>query len=239
VYLVVCLGASIVRGLFGTNFVQLLSQRMGKDGFRFVNAGVGGDLAYDVLTRLDAVIARQPDHVVILVGTNDVTATLYPALAKMSLSRLKRRLPQPPSAKWYHDNMSEIVRLLKEKTQARIALASLPVLGEDLASLPNERVRRYNALLREIAVREHVAYLPVHERDEEYLTAVQHRAGRPFRAGGMLTLKLLICHYLLRQSFDEISRKNGFLLVTDGIHMNSRGAAIIADEIELFLRASA
>jgi lysophospholipase L1-like esterase len=40
------------------------------------------------------------------------------------------------------------------------------------------------------------------------------------------------------QSFDEISKKNGFLLVTDGIHMNSRGAAIIADQIESFLRAS-
>ncbi len=61
-YLVVCLGASIVRGLFGTDFVELLSRRMSKDGFRFVNAGVGGDLAYNVLARLDAVIARQPDY---------------------------------------------------------------------------------------------------------------------------------------------------------------------------------
>jgi lysophospholipase L1-like esterase len=42
---------------------------------------------------------------------------------------------------------------------------------------------------------------------------------------------------LLIQSFYEISRNHHFLLLTDGIHMNSRGAAFIADEIESFLRS--
>lgn len=237
-HLVVCLGASIMRGRFGTNFVELLSQRMSKDGFRFVNSGVNGDLAYNVLARLDAVIARQPDYVVILVGTNDITAALYPRSARMFLSRLTRRLPRPPSAEWYHDNMLQIVRLLKDKTTARIALASLTVLGEDLTSLPNERVRAYNALLKEITLQEQVTYLPVYERQEEYLSTAQHTKGRPFEPRGMLMLELLVRHYLMWQSFDEISKKNGFLLVTDGIHMNSQGAAIIADQIESFLRAS-
>jgi len=53
----------------------------------------------------------------------------------------------------------------------------------------------------------------------------------------MLSIKALARHYLLRQSFDEISRKHHFLLVTDGIHMNSRGTTFIADEIESFLRS--
>jgi lysophospholipase L1-like esterase len=235
---VVCLGASIVRGQVSFNFVKLLSQRMEKDGFRFVNAGVPGDLAYNVLGRLDAVIARQPDCVVILVGTNDVTATLMPGMAKWS-RLLTRKLPQTPSAEWYRDNMLQVVRLLKEKTPARIALASIPILGEDLTSLPNERVRAYNALLEEITVQEQVAYLPVHERQAESLKGVQQTPGRPYQAGVMLSIKLLVRHFLLRQSFDHISGKNGFLLVTDGIHMNSRGAAIIADEVESFIRAGA
>jgi len=237
-YEVVCLGASIVRGQVSFNFVELLSQRMEKDGFGFVNAGVPGDLAYNVLARLDAVIARQPDYLVILVGTNDVTATLMPGMAKWS-RLLTRRVPQTPSAEWYRDNMLQVVRLLKEKTPARIALASIPILGEDLTSLPNERVRAYNALLKEITVQEQVAYLPVHEHQAEYLRAVQQTPGRPYQAGVMLSIKLLVRHFLLRQSFGHISRKNGFLLVTDGIHMNRRGAAIIADEVESFLRAGA
>ena len=37
-------------------------------------------------------------------------------------------------------------------------------------------------------------------------------------------------------SLDTISRKNGYHLLTDGIHQNSLGARFIADEVEDFLR---
>jgi len=233
-HLVVCLGASIVRGQISSSFVDVLIERMGQDGYRFVNQGVAGYEAYDVLTRLDQAVSLNPDAVVILVGTNDVTATLNPTTER--LSRLTKRPPQPHSAQFYHDSMRQIVRTLKEKTSARIGLASLPILGEDLASLPNQRIRAYNALLKEMAAEERVAYLPVYERQEAYLKNTQHEMGRAFEGGIRSSLMLLVRHYVLGQSFDTISEKNGYMLVTDGIHMNSRGAALIADEVESFLR---
>jgi lysophospholipase L1-like esterase len=235
-HIVVCLGASMVRGQVSYNFVNLLEQRMAEDGFQLINAGVAGDQAYNVLMRLDSVIDYQTDFVIILVGTNDVTATLSPKLAR--ISRLTRRFPQPPSIEFYKYNMLRIINTLKEKTSAKIALVSLPVLGEDLESMPNHCIKDYNALLKDIADEEQIGYLPVYERQEEYLREVQKVGGRSYESGGMLSIKALARHYLLRQSFDEISRKHGFLLVTDGIHMNSRGAAFIADEIESFLRSN-
>ena len=234
-HIVVCLGASMVRGQVSYNFVNLLDQRMTKDGFQFINAGVAGDQAYNVLMRLDSVIDYQPDFVIILVGTNDVTATLSPTLAR--ISRFTRRFPQPPSAEFYKYNMLRIINTLKERTSAKIALVSLPVLGKDLESIPNQRIKDYNALLKDIADEKQVGYLPVYELQEEYLSEVQRGSGRPYESGGMLSIKAVARHYLLRQSFDEISRKHHFLLVTDGIHMNSRGATFIADEIEAFLRS--
>ena len=234
-HIVVCLGASMVRGQVSYNFVNLLDQRMTEDGFQFINAGVAGDQAYNVLMRLDSVIDYQPDFVIILVGTNDVTATLSPTLAR--ISRFTRRFPQPPSAEFYKYNMLRIINTLKERTSAKIALVSLPVLGEDLESIPNQRIKDYNALLKDIADEKQVGYLPVYELQEEYLREVQRGSGRPYESGGMLSIKAVARHYLLRQSFDEISRKHHFLLVTDGIHMNSRGATFIADEIEAFLRS--
>lgn len=234
-HIVVCLGASTVRGQVSYNFVNLLAQRMAEDGFQFINAGVAGDRAYNVLMRLDSVIDYQADFVIILVGTNDVTATLSPTLAR--ISRLTRKFPQPPSAEFYRHNMLSIIKTLKQKTSAKIALVSLPVLGEDLESVPNQRIKEYNALLKEIADEEQVGYLPVYELQEEHLREVQQGGGRPYVSGGMLSIKALARHYLLRQSFDEISRKHHFLLVTDGIHMNSRGAAFIADEVESFLHS--
>lgn len=234
-HIVICLGASMVRGQVSYNFVKLLSQRMAKDGFQFINAGVAGDQAYNILMRLDTIIDYQPDFIIILVGTNDVTAMLSPTLAR--ISRLTRRFPQPPSAEFFQDNMLRIVKKLKEKTSATIALISLPVLGEDLESISNKRIKEYNALLKDIADGEQVSYLPVYESQEEYLRKVQQGSGRRYESGGMLSIKALARHYLLRQSFDEISRKNHFLLVTDGIHMNSLGATFITDEIESFLRS--
>jgi len=235
--LVICVGASIVRGLFGASFVEILS-RMSRDGFSFVNAGVGGQTAADVLARLESIIAEQPDYVVILVGTNDVTAGLYPRLARLSLARLRKKLPQPSSPESYRKNMVQMVKLLKQRTTARIGLVSLPVLGEDLLSEHNDRVRAYNAILKEIASQEDVGYISVHEAQEEYLRSAQPEGGLPFDPGRMLGLKFLWRRYVLRQSLDEISRRNGYSLLTDGMHMNSRGAAIIADQVEAYLRPS-
>ena len=233
--IVICLGASIVRGQISYNFVKLLEQRMAEEGFQFINAGVAGDQAYNVLMRLDSAIKYQPDFAVILVGTNDVTAILSPALAR--ISRLTKRLPQPPSIEFYKYNMLRIIHTLKERTSVKIALVSLPVLGEDLESMSNHLIKDYNALLKDIADEEQVGYLPVYEHQEKYLREEQQVSGRPYESRGMLSIKALVRHYFFRQSFDEISRKHQFLLSTDGIHMNSHGAAFIADQIEPFLRS--
>jgi hypothetical protein len=149
-----------------------------------------------------------------------------------------KELPQLPTEQWYRDNILKIVHYFKENTRARIALASLPVLGENLTSTFSKTISAYNAHLKEIAVQEHVGYLPVHERQMEYLTRIQP-AGRDFESSGRLTRGLLLRHYLLRQSFDTISKKYGYLLVTDGIHMSSLGASFIIEEIESFLLANA
>jgi hypothetical protein len=41
---------------------------------------------------------------------------------------------------------------------------------------------------------------------------------------------------VLFKSFDRISEENGFKLLTDGIHLNSIGAGMVADELALFVR---
>jgi len=225
-----------VRGQVSADFVEILRERLGVEGFDFLNAGVNGDLAYNVLTRLDVVIARQPDFVIVLVGTNDVNSTLTPQIRRAY--RLWKRLPETPRPEWYQANMLQIVRLLKEKTSARIAVISPPVLGEDLASLANDRIRRYSALLLSIAMQEGITYLPVHELHEEYLRRIDHVAGRPHDANSILMWTSLFRHYVLGRDLETIATENGFVLTTEGVHLNGPGAAIVADVVEAFLRDS-
>lgn len=225
-----------MRGQVSVNFVEILRERLGGEGFHFFNAGVNGDLAYNVLARLDTVIALQPDFVIVLVGTNDVNATLTPRMERGY--RIWKRLPQVPQPEWYQANMRQIVRLLKENTSARIAVTSPPVLGEDLASLANDRIRMYSALLMTLAMQEDVTYLPVHERHEEYLHTVGQIAGRPHNADSLLMWTSLFRHYVFGRDFESIAAENGFVLTTEGLHLSKPGAAIVADVVEAFLRDS-
>jgi len=134
--------------------------------------------------------------------------------------------------------MQGIFRELKEQTRATIAVCSLPNIGEDLNSPENELLRSYNMLLAEIAAREQVVYIPVNERQSDYLRNHQPDGGRRLEVDNFtaLTLKFLLFHKIFRFSLDRIARWNRFLLTVEGIHMNRQGASIIADEIARFLR---
>jgi acyl-CoA thioesterase I len=227
---VVCLGDSITLGLVSANYVDLLNQHLGGQGYVFLNYGVNGDLAYNMLRRIDHVISIQPEVVIILAGTNDVVSALHNYL--FQINRWIKLLPKRPSASWYRENMLQIVRKLKNQTRAKVALASIPILGEDLSSPVNKRVRFYNGILKEIAAQEEVAYLPVGERMEQYLRAIGNEKGPSYRGGLFSNLEMFLRSRILGQSFGSIYRKHGFVLLTDGIHMNPQGAELIAEVME-------
>jgi lysophospholipase L1-like esterase len=227
---VVSVGCSITRGQVSVDYVELLRQRFRAQPYSFTNRGVNYDLAYNVLNRLDQVIADDPDVVTVLVGTNDANSTL--GESNRRLVTWLKRLPTRPTADWYRENLTAIVHQLRQRTHARIALLSLPVIGEELDSTPIRRAREYSAIVREVATANDVAYLPLYERQTEHLRAHNHAPGTRYRAGLSLSSTASIQHFMLRRSFDTIAVRRGLQLTTDTIHQNSRGASLIADVIE-------
>ena len=234
---VVCMGDSITRGQVSANYVAVLENRMASEGFRFVNAGVNNDLTYNLLRRLERVIQLQPDFVTILAGTNDLIGSS--AWHRSLFYMLIKRLPRRPSLGWARQNMHSILTELKNRTQAIIGVASIPPLGEDLNSSNVARVRAYNGMLKRIAKRQKVAYLPVFERMEAYLKAVD-RPGhiRRYRGSLVIEAEFVYRRLIVGQDYDEFSASKGFVILNDGVHLNKRGAALVADEIETFLRAN-
>jgi lysophospholipase L1-like esterase len=233
---VVCFGDSITYGQISASYVDLLSDRMGTEGFQFLNGGVNSDLAFNLLRRMEHGISTCPSFATILIGTNDVIATLSPA-AELAY-RVNKRLPVKPDLEWFLVNLLKIIQRVKTCTRAKIALASIPVLGEDLDSLPNTRVREYNVMVKAVAEKEQIAYLGVYERQAAYLENFGKLAWRAYDGTAALTAQLAVSHFFLRESFDNFSHRKGFALLTDGIHMNNQGAVLIADEIEAWLRAN-
>jgi lysophospholipase L1-like esterase len=231
---VVCLGDSLTRGQVSVDFVKMLRSRDIGQQVRVTNAGVNGDLAYNVLQRLDSVVELRPDVVSVLIGTNDANASLSEKNVRM-MTRMKN-LPSRPTIEWYQENLTAIVERLMRETPAEIALMSLPVLGEELGSPSVQRSADYSAVIKEIATARNVTYLALHERQVAYLTAVATTPGIRYRDGRLLSASAATQHFVLRRSFDGISRRRGLQLTTDLIHQNTRGATLIADLIEQFLQ---
>lgn len=229
--LVVCAGDSITHGVMSADYLALLRAQLGGDGYGFVNAGVNGNLAWNVAQRLDDVVACRPDVVTLLVGTNDVLATLGPEWE--SMYRRQQHIPATPSLAWYVENVREIIGRLQTETGARLAILDLPPLGEDLASEINGRIRQYNEALRAVAEASGIPVLPLHDRLVELLPD-DHRPP-PFEGRRNLMGSALVRRLVRRQAWDQISDAHGLALLTDHLHLNDRAAAVLADLIASWL----
>jgi lysophospholipase L1-like esterase len=215
--------------------VTMLSDRNSMAPYVFTNAGVNGELTENVLRRLDMVINLQPDLVTVLVGSNDVNASMSEKNSGWAV-RINK-LTASPAIEGFGDNVAAIIDRLAAETSARIGLFSLPVLGQDVGSESVRRSRRYSEVLKQIAETRGIAYLPLNERQVAYLTEGGFSPGTPYRDGVALMAGGAFQHFVLRRPLDEISRRRGLELTTDLLHQNTRGAAMIADLVEEFVLA--
>jgi acyl-CoA thioesterase I len=227
----VCAGDSITAADVSSDWIGRLRDRFTPRGWVFVNAGVNGNLAWNVRQRLDEVIDCRPDAVVLFIGTNDVAATLNDK-AERSYRKLQG-IPQTPTLSWYRENVDAILGRLRAETSAKIAVVEIPPLGEDPHGPIDARVRRYNSVLRELAKLHSAELLPLHTRllalipDGHAAAAYAHTMGPMLRA--------VFAHRILKRSWDEISLRNSLVITTDRAHLNDRASAVVAELTGAFL----
>lgn len=229
---VAVLGASIVRGRASVDFVRILREDF--PDLAFVNGGVNSRVVWELLRSMDDVMACKPSAAVILIGTNDVEATLAPDGGK-GVMRAKQ-LPQVPSLDFYGECLTAIVDRLHEGG-ARVAVCSLPPLGQTLADQANERTREFNRVIEVVCESREATYLPVNERMSDMLRDHAVDAEQPFTGSWRPGIESLVRHFVGRQSFDDISDLSGRMLSPDGVHLNSVGAHVVADLAAEFLSA--
>ena len=127
------------------------------------------------------------------------------------------------------------------EADAHIGLSSLAPLGEEASSSHpiqarlNELLTTYNEIIGEAASTGSTDYIPFHE-------AFQHRLAqttrtKPFTHFSFASLyrDYIFREMILRQSFDEISRSNGWQFHIDGIHLNTNGGRILTECVQKFL----
>ncbi|GGD77827.1 esterase [Emticicia aquatilis] len=222
-----CFGDSNTHGNVSYNWVNDLSSQL--TGYQVFNAGINSDLTYTLLRRIDDVVACKPNFITILIGTNDVNSTMSKVMEKrcQDLGRISK--DTSPNFEDFKKNYIEIIRQLKAKTQAKIAVMSLPVMGEDLAHEANQKADKYSEFVKQLASDAQLIYLPVREKQKEFLQKNPQPLKHTFEETYKLLNYSVISYYLLGKSWDEISAKHGFQLTPDNLHQNSIAGGMIRD----------
>ena len=238
---VACLGSSTTASRGTYKWIDELEKRPQNSRFRFVNLGVGGDLSFNTVRHLDRVVALRPDRVIVLIGTNDILASVFANFRRFV--RISKRLSEEPSPARFEENLAIIVGRLQREATARVGLSSLAPLGEDPRSCDpvqarlNDLITAYNGIIGEAASIGSTDYIPFYEAFQERLA--QTTTTKPFTRFSFASFyrDYLIREMILRQTFDEISRSNGWELHIDGIHLNTNGGRILTDTVQQFLNS--
>jgi lysophospholipase L1-like esterase len=229
----VCVGDSITHGAVSCNYVDMLSGRDKLRGYAFVNAGINSELAYNVVQRAESIVACGPVVITILIGTNDAAASLSPGNQKRYTKEMK--LPRLPDRGWYRENLQLLIHKLKTGTRARIAVFSLPPIGEARESVAYKLAQEYSKVVKEVALAEKVTYLPLNERMDEIIARRGMKNTPVYNDNMYLMFKGIVQRYLLGLSYDEIASSNHSIFITDTLHLNCVGAALMADMVEDFI----
>jgi lysophospholipase L1-like esterase len=229
----VAVGDSITHGTLSANYVDLLSECLNREQVRVevINAGVNGNHSYHVLNRTNEIIRCRPDFITILIGTNDVASSIRPSTRSILFSRIK--LPQPSTLAFFTSNLQSLVSRFKAQTQAKIAILSLPPIGEDLNQPITQASIAFSRAIQDVAEHQSVEYLPLQEVMLEYLTLYPAHPKFGYEQHHMVFVRGLI-RRLLGYSNQRISETLGFRLHIDFYHLNDLGANMIVDLIEEF-----
>jgi lysophospholipase L1-like esterase len=236
---VACLGASSTAGKGQAfDWMAELERLPENRNFEFRNFGVGGDLAYHALKRVSAVAASRPGKVIVWIGGNDVLASVFDNVRRFF--EVTKGLPRSPSPGWFRQCLTTMVMRLRAETTASLALCSHPPIGEaDDASHPKQQALNrllcdYAMIVAEIARKADCRYVPLHE---ELGAAIRGDPGPPLTEFRFSSLYFAAFRSIvLRQSPDEIGRRNGWKFHSDGIHLNRRAGLVVARLIQEFVR---
>ncbi len=233
---VMCIGDSLTHGNLGEDYVKLLENQLSQKDYNCINAGRNADLTYTLQARLDEIIAYQPDFIILLIGTNDLQATINETNRKryVEIKRIEKEIF--PSFDSFKENYLHIIQRLEKETKATVALASLPIISEDLSHTANLKADQYSDFIQKIAIDRQFIYLPVREEMKKYLLQQPNTTRYSYENAYLLLHLSVIRYYIFRQSWDKICAAHGNILTQDMLHFNTKGSSIISDLVLNFIK---
>jgi len=231
--IVVCCGDSITHGRIGYDWVESL-RRKNKDS-SIINAGINGDLAWNLLERLEDIVDCNPDYITILIGTNDAMGSQTKELGEDYKKR--KQLPQLPDINWFENNYDSIVSRLKKHTNAKIGIISLPWIGEQTDSDIMKIVKNYNQIIIDLTKKYDLTLIPLFDSLSDI---IKNSESEPYRTDGARYRRIIranFLYYVFGISWENIGKKYGLKSMCDHIHLNEPAGKRLENLVYDFIRA--
>ena len=223
--IIACIGDSLTHGNIGQSWVDYLRQEFPNDVF--LNEGINGNTAWQVIQRLDPILQCKPDLIILMIGTND-------ALGSFDINsglRYKKNndLPEVPTFEKYKKHFNELIE--KIGLQSKIAICTLPPIGENVNSEVNQHIGLFNDYIKLIATQKNLSLLPISDALWLDIQSRTYPLKLEYNPKARLIMRRIFGgifhHYLFKKSWNDISRAKGQWILFDQIHLNERGAEIV------------
>lgn len=229
---VVCCGDSITHGHIGYDWVGNL--RKNDDSKIYINAGINADLTWNLNQRIDDIIKHNPDYVTILIGTNDAIGSQPVKLIQDYYIQTKN-LPQVPSIEWFEEQIEIFVDKIKKNTSAKIAIITLPWLGEQGDASIISVIKNHNKIIKRIALKYNLSILDLFSKFKEQISSSNSVPYTTSELRRLRGLRAVILHYVFGWSWTKIGEKYKLQLLCDHIHLNERGGDLMEQLAKEFL----
>jgi len=204
--------------------------------YEIVNDGLNGRTAKEGLKRIPKLVACKPSAVVILLGTNDLFRQTSDSRREKASSEIV-------------ENTEKIIdAILWGVPSCRLAIVSIPIIGEQVETSINQCVATTNIRLNALCEKKSCSFLPLNTFQIATISArmeMKHMGDgeigapllRPRNPSTALVLSSAMALVMLHKTCAEVSVNNGLTVTTDCIHLNDIAGAHLALLIARFLRA--
>lgn len=209
-------GDSLTEGRPGVSFINFLRERYPK--ITFVNLGKPGETIKSLHTRLTKTVLETDYELIFLwIGVNDV----YSKMLKVQAQQVTCDYNE------FQSIFTQVMEMITVSTK-QVVTVSPAVVGENVRNEANEGLRELSAIIQSISQKySNATFLNMQSVFENYLVNVN---SSDYLSTSIFRVMKDVLFYKNPKRINRLSKSRGLYLTLDGIHLNSRGAEMVADE---------
>ncbi|MEH7380259.1 SGNH/GDSL hydrolase family protein [Bacillus sp. JJ1533] len=211
------IGDSLTEGRPGVSFVNILKEKY--PNLSFDNLGKPGETVKSLHNRLTKIKLETNYELIFLwIGVNDVYSKLLRVQAQ----------PVAKSFEEFREYYNKILEMVISSSKQVVTVAPA-LVGETLQNESNKEITMLSSIIQSLSKDHHVnvSFLDMHSIFGEHLLKA---TSSDYVSINVMRVMLDVLFYKHPTRIDRLSKKRGLHLTLDGIHLNSIGAGLVAEQ---------